>query len=71
MMADSKEFQTMRVEDAELPLAVLFVHCPLFNIKMITPAGQFEATVAPGRGFLGQRGKRKVSPLAREERDRS
>jgi hypothetical protein len=41
------------------------------DLEVVAPGRELEAVEAPGRGLLGERLQRQVSPLAREQRDRS
>jgi hypothetical protein len=54
MRADGKTFQTMFVQNIVAALDVTILRQRPIHLKMIPPAGQFEAIITPTGRFLGE-----------------
>ncbi|MFT3787570.1 MAG: hypothetical protein QM770_15625 [Tepidisphaeraceae bacterium] len=67
--ADRDAGQAVVLEQFPLLLAVRLVLEGGVDVEVVAPAGEFQAVVAEGLGFLGERFERQVGPLAGEERD--
>src|SRR5689334_17441643 len=67
MGGNGETLQAVIFEDLPTPLAVVVILVGLVDVKMIAPAGEFDAVIAKALRFLADGLKRQIGPLTGEQ----